>query len=79
MSRSYKRTPSFTLNKSKYHKRLVHRINRHKFDLPNGSYYKYCVNPWDICDYKWLYFTYKDFENYLRYAGINKLYKLWMK
>jgi hypothetical protein len=84
MSRSIKKYPGHKLNTDQYFKRLVHRRNRMAWRsymerLPNGSYYKYSVNPWDICDYKFVYHTYNDLKYYIKWAGIDKLYKAWMK
>jgi hypothetical protein len=74
MSRSFRKVPMFKIHTVKYFKKLVHKRNRHKPDIANGGAYKYSVNYWDICDYKWIAWK-KDFTWWFA----NKEYKAWRK
>lgn len=56
MSRSYK-YPVFKDNdgagRKKIWKKMFNRnIRRNKHDIPSGSAYKKCNEPWDICDFR---------------------------
>lgn len=94
MSRSYKKTPGFTDQqksgrRAKYMKRLSNKRVR-QFPvgdlLPNGKFHrKHFVNPWDICDYKFLFFSKEDVKrsveyiNSLKYAPDMEVYKYYIK
>lgn len=56
MSRSYKKNPVCTDNRSSgANKRIANRITRRKTkgQLYQGGDYKKLYESWDICDYKW--------------------------
>ena len=79
MSRSYHKVAHWKLKQDQYFKRLVHKRGRHILDMPNGSWYKYVVNPYDICDYIFPYYTSRDFRSFFRYDDAKKFYKIWRK
>jgi len=59
MSRSY-RQPWYTdgykgSSRRQYYKRLSNKVVRRTGDVPDGKAYRKICNPWDICDYKFLY------------------------
>lgn len=79
MSRSYYKTLTWKLKNVKFYKRLCHKRNRHKKNIPNGSYYKRSVDSWDICDYKW-YVTSTDVAKALKtWLTLEEFYKMWSK
>lgn len=88
MSRSYKKTPGFTdqqrnSSTSKVLKRLSNKRVR-QFDvedhLPNGKAYRKFLDPWDICDWKLLYFSDKELEDDIqRGILVDKKYHFYMK
>ena len=82
MSRSYKKTAGWTDHKTprtKEEKIFANGAVRKAKDIPNGGAYKKIYNSWDICDYKFLYFSknevLKAIEKYKNY----ELYKYYMK
>lgn len=97
MSRSYKKTPGFTDQqksgrRAKYMKRLSNkRVRQFPVEeyLPNGRFHrKHFLNPWDICDYKFLFFSDKEIEDVVSFInglGVhsnptrNKKYKYYIK
>ena len=79
MSRSEKKIAGFKQRNDRTRKRMVHKKARQTEDLPSGSYYKYLVNPLHICDWKWLYHSYKDMWQYIQGEGVENFYKVWRK
>jgi len=64
MSRSYKKVPGFTdysRGRTKWAKRQASKKVRHTEDVPNGKGYRKLYNPWDIRDWKYLYFCKDDY------------------
>lgn len=74
MSNSYKKQP-YCGPKSKYMKEYARRKFRRTSDpeelYPGNSYRKF-TNPWDICDYCYMY---QDFEQY--YQEYMQMYLYW--
>lgn len=70
MSRSYKKVPGWIDNDKprikKYYKKIANGIVRRSKDLANGGYYRKLYNPWNICDYKNLYFYHRDLMESLK-------------
>jgi hypothetical protein len=53
MSRSRKKIAVWKDANNKYQKRLSNKRIRH-LSIPSGGAFKKVLNPWDICDYRWL-------------------------
>jgi hypothetical protein len=64
MSRSYKRVPGYTCGygtvERKFEKSKANRKVRRMTGIVNGMMYKKFYNSWDICDYKFLFFSKRD-------------------
>ena len=69
MSRSYKKCPCVTDHgKHTYKdKRNANKKVRHTQDLPNGSAYKKVFCSYDICDWKWCNYSYKEVARHVLY------------
>lgn len=81
MSRSYKKIPGFTDHaspRSKWYKRYYNKRIRRTFDLPSGKAYRKIGNSWDICDYKSLCFSEKEFKEKWHYYHAAP-YRIWIK
>lgn len=91
MSRSYKKTAGWKDHNKSSKKFASRKARRRINDLQDGSMYKKIYNQYNICDYKWLYFSKKAIEisniisnEYIRYQrAVNQpptpLYKYYMK
>jgi len=78
MSRSRKKYMSFGENTRKFKQIFNRRIRRIKLEeMGNGNWYRKLNNPYDICDFYFIYFTKADIEEYERLWG--KAYRGWMK
>lgn len=79
MSRSYKKTPGWTDQQrskvSKWHKRQANRRVRHASVVPRGGGYKKYYCSWIICDFKFLFYSKKEFEE----LGWGPRHKYYMK
>jgi hypothetical protein len=66
MSRSYKRTPGYTCGYGgmyrRFAKRLANKRVRKNNDISNGSSFRKLYESWDICDYRFLYFSRREIE-----------------
>jgi hypothetical protein len=85
LSRSRKKIPGYKQKNIKYYKKLVHNRNKNR-PMQNGSYYKYSVNPWSICDWTYLLYTDIQLQDYIDrtkelWYGYRefKPWKLWIK
>jgi len=61
MSRSYREpwyTQGYGSRSRKRSKRYANRVVRRTTDVPNGKAYKKYWDPWNICDWKWMYNPY---------------------
>ena len=56
MSRSFKKTPGFC-DRNPFNKRQANKRVRKDWMIASGGAYRKCFESWDICDYKFLYFT----------------------
>ena len=82
MSRSYKKTAGWTDHGSpwsKYAKRFANRVVRNSKDVPSGGAYKKLYCSWNICDYKFLYFSRNEVQRNAERVGYYKPYKYYMK
>jgi hypothetical protein len=60
MSRSYYKYPSFSSdgpNHRRYAKRQANKKVRRTKNIPNGCAYRKVYNPWNIVDFRWVYYT----------------------
>lgn len=76
MSRSYREpwyTDGYKGSKTKqFNKRQANKVIRRSIDVPDGKAYRRYYDPWNLCDYKFLYdprprIYWKDGEPVLRY------------
>ena len=89
MSRSYKKTPGWTqsssCNYSRFMKRYANRrFRKYKGDVQNGNWHKKYLDPWTICDYKFLYYSRNEVLREIEEANLNNrwchpLYRYYMK
>ena len=56
MSRLYKRTPGFC-DRNLFNKRQANKRVRKDWTLASGGAYRKCFESWDICDYRFLFFS----------------------
>lgn len=65
MSRTYRKVLCYTDQgkHSQYFKRLSNKRARRNEDLPDGTAYKKYGLTYDICDYKFIYYTYSEWLN----------------
>lgn len=61
MARSRRHTPGFC-DKTKGMKKFANKTVRHTKDVPNGMAYKKLFCSYDICDWKFLYFSKREVE-----------------
>ena len=81
MSRSRKKTWGWTDHKtpnSKQQKRAANKTVRRSWDIPNGCAYKKLYCSYDICDYKFLYFSMIEVREHMKLFGW-KIYKFYQK
>lgn len=59
MSRSYKKYPAGKAEKScKIGQRFANKkVRKYSHVIPNGNSYKKIYESWDICDYKYVFFS----------------------
>jgi hypothetical protein len=82
MSRSYKKTAGWTDHKSpwsKIAKRFANKNVRNAIEIPNGGAYKKFYCSWNICDYKFLYFSKKEVKRDVGRIGHYRQYRYYMK
>jgi hypothetical protein len=56
VSRSFKKTPGFC-DRSPFNKRQANKRVRKDWTLAGGGAYRKCFESWDICDYRFLFFS----------------------
>ncbi len=56
MSRSYKKTPGFC-DRNPFNKRQANKRVRKDWSIGSGGAYRRCFDSWDICDYRFLFFS----------------------
>ena len=84
MSRSYKKTPGWTqssgLRGGNFYKKYANRrFRKYTGPVQNGGWFKQYTNPYDICDYKFLYYSENEVDLAVEdYPRIPK-YKYYMK
>ena len=81
MSRSRKKTWGWTDHQtpnSKQQKRFTNKTVRRSWDIPNGCAYKKLYCSYDICDYKFLYFSMIEVREHMKLFGW-KIYKFYQK
>ena len=81
MSRSKKKTWGWTDHhtpNSRHQKRFANKKVRRTENIPNGGAYKKLYCSYDICDYKFLYFSRVEVCEYLELFD-GKIYKLYQK
>jgi hypothetical protein len=83
MSRSRKKTPGWC-DRNPWMKRYANRrFRRFKGEVQDGNWYRHYTDPWDICDYKWLYFSkqevIREIEEWRWWKHHNPFYKYYMK
>jgi hypothetical protein len=78
MSRSYKKFPGYTDHHtphSRWAKRQASKAVRRTFDLSDGRSYKKVYPSYDICDYKFIWWSKKEveewYDGYALYKGID--------
>ena len=81
MSRSYKKTPGWTdQSGSSWMKKYANRrFRRFKGDVQNGKWYRKYTNPWDICDYKFLYWSEQEVDREVAESGHTPKHRYYMK
>ena len=57
MARSYKKTLGWLDGGHAYEKRMANKKIRRTPNIPNGVAYRKVTDPWDICDWKYLFWT----------------------
>ena len=55
MARSYKKTLGWLDGGHAYEKRMANKKIRRTPNIPNGVAYRKVTDPWDICDWKYLF------------------------
>jgi hypothetical protein len=83
MSRSFKHVPGFTDNSCSHENRqianrLFRRAVNRGLDVQDGNWYRRYTDPWNIHDYKFLYFTKREIEESWQ-AEEGKKYRIFMK
>ena len=82
MCRSFKKVAGWTDHKSPYskiEKRFANKKVRKSKNIPNGRSYKKVYESWNICDFKFLYFSKNEVLRCIKKNGINKFFKYYMK
>ena len=82
MSRSYKHTPGWTDGGTPYRKwakRQANKIVRKAKVVHNGSAYKKLYCSYDICDYKFIYYSKKEILAEINRYNYHPLYRYYMK
>lgn len=72
MSRSYKKFPGYTdysRGYTKWSKRQASKKVRRILDVPSGKGYRKIYNPYDIRDWKSIYYRESDFTHYSYWLG----------
>lgn len=76
MSRSYKKTPGFTDHRQSGTKKEFKRFANKKVRrvdpeilLNDGAAYKKIYNQYDICDWKFLFFTEEELQRWEKWVG----------
>lgn len=68
MSRSYKKTPGFKDRNPWFKNYANRRIRRTSREFANGGSYKKHTCSWEICEYKWLFYSDVEFKSHLKKA-----------
>jgi len=63
MSRSFKKTPGFC-DRNPFNKRQANKRVRKDWTLANGGAYRKRFESWDICDYRFLFFSRRSAKEY---------------
>ncbi len=63
MSRSFKKTPGFC-DRNPFNKRQANKRVRKDWTIDSGGAYRRCFESWDICDFRFLYFSKANLEFY---------------
>ena len=58
MSRSFKKTPGFC-DRNPFNKRQANKRVRKDWRIPSGGAYRRVFCSWDICDYRFLFYTHE--------------------
>jgi hypothetical protein len=74
MSRSFKRTPGFC-DRNPFFKNQANRRVRKDWGIPNGKAYRKVYDSWSICDYRFLFFTKEEVDEFSR----DRPWRAWMK
>ncbi len=74
MSRSFKRTAGFC-DRNPFNKNRANRRVRKDWTIPNGGAYRKVYEPWDICDFRFLFFNEREAKKFYS----DKPWKPWMK
>jgi hypothetical protein len=82
MSRSYQKTAGWTdkWRTKNFIKRYANKKVRKTKDIPNGKAFKKLYESYDICDYKFLFYSKKEvLENCKRIYTEKRIYRYYMK
>jgi len=82
MSRSFKKNAGWTDHRSpfsKFAKKFANRKVRRTKNIPNGGAYKKIYESWEICEYKFLYFSKSEIVREIEKYGYYELYEYYMK
>jgi hypothetical protein len=74
MSRSFKRTPGFC-DRNPFNKGKANRRVRKDWAVPSGGAYRKVFETWDICDFRFLFFSEREVGKFYS----DKPWKPWMK
>jgi len=69
MSRSYKKHPGYTDSPHGDHKRWANKVVRRTRDITDGCLYKKHYPQWDICDFKCIYYSNRE---WLEFSAPNR-------